>query len=180
MLAHHETTHKWFLLFHDSIVYWVLDMKYAHRLLILLLPFAAGAIGSLATTPNIPTWYANLEKPFLNPPNEVFGPVWTLLYLLIGIASMVVLQAKAPATQKKTAYRALAAQLLLNTTWSIVFFGLHQPWLGVITILLLLGSIIWNSVAFHRIHRLAGFLLLPYFAWVCFATYLTIGIAVLN
>jgi tryptophan-rich sensory protein len=155
-------------------------MKYVQRLLILLLPFAAGAIGSLATTPNIPTWYADLEKPFLNPPNGVFGPVWTVLYLLIGIASLLVLQTKAPAAQKKAAYQSLSVQLFLNTAWSIVFFGLHQPWLGVITILLLLGSIIWNISAFHRVNKLAGLLLLPYFAWVCFAAYLTLGIAVLN
>ena len=144
----------------------------------ILLPFAAGAIGSLATIPNISTWYANLEKPALIPPNEVFGPVWTLLYLLMGISFYLVWTAKRPAS--RNAYVFFGIQLALNTLWSVVFFGLHQPWAGVLVILLLIGAIVLTMKAFAKVSSVAMWLLTPYVAWVGFATYLTIGVATLN
>lgn len=144
----------------------------------ILLSFAAGGLGTLATTPNIPTWYAGLDKPPLNPPNWVFGPVWSVLYLLMGIAlALVILQA---ARRKTTAYVWFGAQLVLNTLWSVVFFGLHLPWLGVLVIALLIGALVMTMLRFRRLVPLAAWLLLPYLAWVCFATYLNLGVALLN
>lgn len=140
---------------------------------------AAGAIGSLATTPNIPTWYAGLDKPPLIPPNEVFGPVWSLLYVLMGIALALVIL-KQTDQSKKLAYTWFGIQLVLNTVWSLVFFGAQVPWAGVIIILLLIGSIVMTARAFYDIRKLSAWLLLPYLLWVSFATYLTIGVAVLN
>lgn len=141
--------------------------------------FAAGAVGSLATVPNIPLWYAALDKPMLNPPNWVFGPVWSVLYLLMGVAlALVILEnTKQP---KKKAYVWYGLQLVLNTVWSLVFFGLHAPWLGVVTILALIVSIVLTISEFYRIKKITAWLLVPYLAWVCFATYLTVGIALLN
>ena len=141
--------------------------------------FAAGAVGSLATVPNIPLWYAALDKPMLNPPNWVFGPVWSVLYLLMGVAlALVILEnTKQP---KKKAYVWYGLQLVLNTVWSLVFFGLHAPWLGVVTILALIVSIVLTISEFYHIKKITAWLLVPYLAWVCFATYLTVGIALLN
>jgi translocator protein len=141
--------------------------------------FTAGAIGSLVTIPNIPSWYAALEKPTLNPPNWVFGPVWSILYLLIGIAlALIILEAGR--RSKKIAYIWFGTQLILNTLWSLVFFGLHFPWLAVIVIIALVASIILTIREFHRINKYSAWLFTPYLVWVCFATYLTIGIALLN
>lgn len=140
---------------------------------------AAGAIGSLATASNIPTWYAALEKPTLNPPNEVFGPVWTVLYVLMGVAlALVILEHTKLA--KKSAYCWFGIQLALNAAWSFVFFGLHMPELGIVVILLLLASILMTIRAFYGIKTAAAWLLLPYIGWVSFATYLTVAIAILN
>ena len=140
--------------------------------------FAAGGIGSLATVANIPTWYQALDKPPLLPPNEVFGPVWSVLYLLMGIALFLVWkqQPKKPGLL----YIAFFAQLLLNTIWSLLFFGLHQPDMGIAIILVLLGTIVWTIREFARVSKPAAVLLVPYLVWVGFATYLTIGVAVLN
>lgn len=145
----------------------------------IVIPFAAGAIGSLATAPNIASWYARLEKPALIPPNEVFGPVWTLLYLLMGISLYLVWTAKKQHASRN-AYVFFGTQLALNSLWSVVFFGLHMPWLGVAVILLLLVMIVLTMKEFATISRAAMLLLVPYIAWVGFATYLTVGVAVLN
>lgn len=143
------------------------------------LSFAAGAVGSLATIPNITSWYAALEKPVLNPPNWIFGPVWSLLYALMGVAlAFIILQSTK--SSKKKAYFWFGAQLILNTVWSLVFFGLHFPWLGVAVIIALIASILMAIYEFGKIKRLSAWLLVPYLAWVCFATYLTVAIALLN
>jgi len=141
--------------------------------------FAAGVIGSIATTPNIATWYADLTKPPLNPPNWVFGPVWSVLYLLMGISLALIILEASKHTKKK-AYFWFGLQLTLNTLWSLVFFGLHQPWLGIVVILTLVISITMTILEFYRIKSIAAWLLAPYLFWVCFATYLTIGITALN
>lgn len=143
------------------------------------LSFGAGALGSLFTTPNIDSWYAGLEKPALLPPNEVFGPVWSVLYLLMGIALYLVWTAKSYGN-KVEAYIWFGVQLALNTLWSAVFFGAHRPGLGIFVIVLLIGSIVATMIAFRRFSKPAVWLLVPYVLWVCFATYLTIGVSVLN
>lgn len=144
-----------------------------------VLAFAAGGIGSIATVANIPTWYAALNKPFFNPPNWVFGPVWTVLYALIGVSLYLVWVASYKEA-KKPAFVTFGAQLLLNALWSLVFFGLHLPWAGVVIIALLLVTIIATIRLFWPISKTAAYLLMPYVAWVIFATALNVGVAVLN
>lgn len=140
--------------------------------------FLAGAIGSLATIQAIPTWYAALTKPPFLPSNEIFGPVWTVLYLLMGVALFLVV--RTPAGNKRSAYMWFGAQLVLNTLWSLSFFGLQLPWLGIAVIVALLAAIIMTIRSFYPISRLAGYLLVPYLLWTCFATYLNLGVALLN
>lgn len=154
-------------------------MKALKLIASLLIPFAAGAIGSLATTPNIPTWYAGLEKPLLNPPNFVFAPVWSALYLTLGISLFLVWTSK-PARGKKLAYIVFGVQMFLNMLWSLVFFGLQTPELAIFVILLLLASIAATIVLFYKFSKVAAYLLIPYLLWTCFATYLTFGVAILN
>ncbi|UTX51509.1 tryptophan-rich sensory protein [Candidatus Saccharibacteria bacterium TM7i] len=144
----------------------------------LVVAMGAGALGSLATTPNIPTWYAELAKPPLLPPNEAFGPVWSILYVFMGIALFLVWIAKKK--QAGVVYIAFFTQLILNVLWSVAFFTLHLPWLGVIIIIGLIASIIWTMIEFKKHSDLAFWLLVPYLAWVGFATYLTVGVATLN
>lgn len=141
--------------------------------------FAAGGIGSIATISNIPTWYAALDKPWFNPPNWVFGPVWSTLYLLMGIALWLVWTAKSDAS-KQRAYIVFGTQLVLNALWSLVFFGLHQPWLAVVIIAALIVAIILNIREFNKFSRVAAWLLVPYIAWVTFASILNISVAYLN
>lgn len=154
-------------------------MKYLKLLAALGITFLTGGIGTLATIPNILTWYEALSKPPLLPPSEVFGPTWTVLYAMMAIALYLVWAAKSNAS-KKRAFLAYGVQLALNALWSIVFFGLHTPWLGVVVIALLVAAIVWTMVEFYRHTKWTLYLLLPYIAWVSFAVYLTIGVALLN
>ncbi|MGO3702002.1 MAG: TspO/MBR family protein [Candidatus Saccharimonadales bacterium] len=140
--------------------------------------FVAAGIGSYATVQNIPTWYEGLNKPPLLPPNEVFGPVWSVLYFLIGVALFLIWIH--PKEQAKSAYVAFFTQLFLNVAWCWVFFGLHQPWIGVVVIVALLGAIVWTMREFARISKPAMWLFVPYLGWVGFATYLTVGVAAVN
>ncbi|MFC7228867.1 tryptophan-rich sensory protein [Salinirubellus salinus] len=138
----------------------------------------AGLLGSLATFTAIDSWYATLVRPELAPPNWVFGPVWTTLYTLIGVAAWLVSRADYP--DKRPAYAALGVQLVLNTAWSFVFFGAEAIGPALAVILVLLVAIVANIALFYRVDRRAGLLLLPYLAWVSFATYLNYGFWVLN
>lgn len=145
----------------------------------LALPFLAGAIGSLATFPSIPMWYAGLVKPAFVPPNWIFGPVWTLLYVVMGVSLYLVWIQKSKQS-KKLAFAFFGAQLVLNTAWSVVFFGLHQPVAAIVAIGALLLAILLTMVQFWRFSKKAAYLLVPYVLWVCFASALTVAIAVLN
>ena len=145
------------------------------------LPLIIGYIGSAFTMPNVEGWYDGLVKPALNPPSSVFGPVWTTLYVLMGIASFRVFKARAKAP--KLARKALilyGIHLLVNLSWSLVFFGGQDPEGAVAVIVLLLAMIVSLFLLFSRIDRWAGALLVPYFFWVSFATYLNVSIAALN
>lgn len=142
-------------------------------------PLLAAVIGSLATFPNIQTWYATLEKPTFSPPNWIFGPVWSLLYILMGISLYVVWTH--PEKQNKTkAFIAFGVQLILNVLWSVIFFGLHSPIGGLVIILGLLIAIIITMFFFWRFSKPASYLLIPYLLWVCFATILNGAIVILN
>jgi len=133
---------------------------------------AAGFLGSLATTPSIGGWYKSLAKPSFNPPNWVFGPVWTTLYLLRGIALFLVWRLGLKTEGVQAALILFLIQLALNTLWSILFFGLHQPLPALIEIIVLWAFILWTMIKFFGLSRPAGWLLVPYLLWVSFASVL--------
>lgn len=139
----------------------------------------AGAIGSIFTFQSIPTWYATINKPFFTPPNEIFGPVWTILYVLMGTALYLIWQSKEHKS-KNQAYILFFSQLVLNTIWSILFFGLQSPFLAFVEIIILLLIIILTAKSFYRISKIAGLLLVPYIAWVTFASLLNFAVWILN
>jgi len=141
----------------------------------------AGVVGAMFTTPAIPTWYATLTMPLLTPPNWVFGPVWTTLYVLMGIALWLVWKDKAAAPEaRRRALMLFFLQLALNVLWSYFFFGLQNPGLAAAEIILLWLSIRATMISFGNISHPAQLLLVPYMLWVSFATYLTIAIWLLN
>ena len=146
-------------------------------ILSILLPLGVGFIGSFFTTPNIQNWYQYIEKPAFNPPNWIFGPVWTVLYILMGISFYLYAKSE---DSKKQGYVYYFVQLGLNSLWSILFFGLQNPLLGLIEIFFLLTFIILTIREFRQVNKIAGILLLPYLAWVSFATILNLNIWLLN
>ena len=137
----------------------------------------AGILGSVFTVSSVSTWYVTLEKPFFNPPSWVFGPVWTALYLLMGI-SLYLVWTNRHRTRK--ALSIFAVQLALNTLWSILFFGLRSPLTAFIEIVLLWVAIILSIIYFYRISRPAAYLLIPYLLWVSFAAVLNLSIVFIN
>lgn len=139
----------------------------------------AGVLGSLFTVPAIPGWYAGLVKPFFKPPNWLFAPVWTALFLLMGIALALVWRRK-DHPEAPSALRWFAIQWLLNVLWSVAFFGLHSPMLGLVDIVLLWAAIAMTIQRFRRISRPAAWLLAPYMAWVSFALILNAALWWLN
>ena len=140
----------------------------------------AAATGAFFTTPKIPTWYAGLVKPSFNPPNWLFGPVWTILYLMMGLAAYFVWQQGWEHSRVKRALGVFLLQLVLNVLWSFVFFGMQSTLGGLIVIIMLWGAILLTIVLFFRQSSLAGWLLVPYIMWVTFATVLNAAIFALN
>lgn len=149
-------------------------------LIAIILCEAAGIIGAVATVNAIPNWYSTLIKPALNPPNWVFGPVWTILYAMMGIALFLVWQKSKDSRFAQSAIYFFLVHLAFNTAWTLVFFGAKELALalGVIAVLWLMIAIL--IVWFWKINRIAGLLLVPYLAWVSFATYLNFAILQLN
>jgi len=165
---------------------------------------SAGAIGALFTTPSVATWYAGIARPPLSPPNWVFGPVWTLLFALLGVALFLVWKSgwrvKNPVLagkgrrawnpvserlwsgdwQKANIIALFSVQYVLNVLWSFLFFGLHLPGLAFFELLALLCSIVYVMVNFYRVSKAAAWLLLPYLLWVTFAGLLNFMIWTLN
>ena len=152
----------------------------ALALLSIVIVFSAAGIGNMATMPSIPTWYATLNKPFFNPPNWIFGPVWTLLFSLLAFSFWRILKSDADVLDRKRAIIAFAAQMIFNPLWSIVFFYFHAPALALGVVILLDLSVLNMIRAFSRIDRLAANLQWPYAAWVAFATILNVAIVILN
>ena len=134
--------------------------------------FLAAAVGSVFTTSAIDTWYTTLQKPFFNPPNWIFRPVWTLLYLMMGISLYIFWNTRTNAKEKRRGLSLFFVQLALNVLWSILFFGLKSPIGAFIGIILLLFAIYLTIRKFLEASKLAGWLLTPYLAWVSFATIL--------
>jgi tryptophan-rich sensory protein len=141
---------------------------------------AAGIIGAFFTTPNIPTWYKALNKPTFAPPNWVFAPVWTILFLLMGIALYLVWKQGWNATGVRTAMIIFLIHLVVNILWSAVFFGLRSPLAGFFVIIALWFLILLTIIYFSNIYRPAGILLVPYIVWVSFASILNFMIYKLN
>ncbi len=139
----------------------------------------ASVLGQLATYPNLVPWYAGLVKPSFNPPNWVFGPVWTSLYLLMAFAAWRILRLP-PSPAKRNALMLFAAQLVLNAAWSWMFFAAHSPALGMINIVPQLMVILATIGTFYRLDRLAALCLVPLALWVAFATALNFEIWRLN
>lgn len=138
-----------------------------------------GVLGASVVQTSIGTWYVDLRKPTFTPPNQVFGPVWTVLYVLMAIAAWRVwrgaewLTTRGPLTL-------FALQLALNLGWSVVFFGLQRIGAAVATLVVLDVAVLVTMLSFRAIDRTAGFLMMPYLAWVLFATVLNIALWWLN
>jgi len=141
---------------------------------------AAGIIGSVFTAPAVPVWYATLKKPFFNPPNSVFAPVWTTLFLLMGVSLFLVWQQGLDDHRVRTACVLFFSQLFLNILWSALFFGLHSPLMGFIDIVFLWVMILVTILSFHRISQVSALLMIPYLLWVSFAGVLNWAIWRLN
>ena len=138
----------------------------------------------IASTPftiaAIPTWYAHITKPPFSPPNWIFGPVWTLLYLMMGVSFYYIWILGWKKKKVKQAAVVFLLQLLLNFLWSFLFFGLHAPLLGLLDIIGMVILIVMTIQKFYPLSKTAAYLLIPYVLWVGFATLLNLSIAVLN
>lgn len=146
----------------------------------LILCQLAGIVGSLFTTPAIPTWYQTLNKPPFTPPDWIFGPVWITLYLLMGISLFLVWRRTGKDPRVRGSMILFFVQLGLNAFWSIAFFGLRSPLFGLVIIFLLWIAILLTIQKFFKISRSGALLLLPYLLWVSFAVLLNVSLWVLN
>lgn len=140
----------------------------------------AGVIGSIFTFSAIPNWYVTLNKPTINPPSWIFGPVWTTLYALMGIAAFLIWKKGWERVDVRKALAVFGLQLILNALWSIIFFGLQNPAWAFVNLVAMWLAIVWTMVLFYKISKPAMWLLLPYILWVSFAGYLNYSIWMLN
>ena len=155
--------------------------KYVKIILVVIVCLLVGYLSSFVTKEGVITWYPTLKKPFFNPPNWIFAPVWSVLYVCMGIAGGLVWSEfdKDKELVKKALFFFIA-QLLLNAIWSYLFFGLHNILLALIEIILLWLIIYETYLLFKKINKTAAVLFIPYLTWVAFATILTIFIYILN
>ena len=145
-----------------------------------LLCNCAGLLGSLFTTTGPGSWYSTLIKPAFNPPAWIFAPVWTLLYILMGISLYLVIMEGMKGRDVRIPLLIFAIQLILNILWSYAFFGLESTFFGLLVIILLWISIVATMILFYPVRKAAAWLLVPYILWVSFATLLTYTIYSLN
>lgn len=139
-----------------------------------------GALGGWATAKSVQTWYPTLNKPSFNPPNWLFAPVWTSLYVLIGIAAYLVWIRRDKIEHFPRTVAIYFIQLILNLAWSFIFFYLHEIGFALAEIILLLIIIVVNAIMFYKINKWAGLIFIPYILWVSFASFLTYNIFILN
>jgi benzodiazapine receptor len=139
-----------------------------------------GLLSGLLSNADTSGWYEMLRKPVWNPSSFIFAPVWTVLYLMMGIALALVWQAYTEIIKEKTALYLFAIQLFLNFCWSIIFFRFHAPGWAFVEMILLIVSILATISEFARINKTAAWLLVPYIAWVCFAAILNATIWQMN
>ncbi|MDD4467074.1 MAG: tryptophan-rich sensory protein [Candidatus Pacebacteria bacterium] len=140
----------------------------------------AGAIGSIFTVSAISNWYIYLNKSALNPPDFVFGPVWTILYIFMGVAMFLVWQKGLEKKEVRTALKVFLFQLFLNILWSVFFFGFKDIFAAFFGIIALWFAVLATILSFAKISRLAFWLLIPYILWISFAAYLNYSIWLLN
>jgi tryptophan-rich sensory protein len=149
--------------------------KTAQLILCLFVPLAIGGLSGYFTGNEVNgEWYINLVKPAINPPAWVFGPVWTLLYLLMGVSLFMIVTAE-KSEQRTTALLIFSAQIFLNFWWSILFFSFHWLLISIIEIVVLWGFIVAMIITFRKIKPIAAYLQIPYLLWVSFATILNIA-----
>lgn len=139
-----------------------------------------GFLASFATQTSVNTWYTTLNKPSFNPPNSIFAPVWTILYIMMGISAGLIWAKGLHHIWVKTALYHFGFQLLYNAMWSIVFFGLREPFWALLVIITLLILLTLTIRWFYVVSKPAAYLLIPYLLWVCFATALNYKIWELN
>lgn len=157
-----------------------MKIKIRKLVISLLLCLSAGTIGSVFTTPAINSWYADLIKPSFNPPNWLFGPVWTGLYILMGISLFLIWRKDLKKKNVRFAFWLFIMHLALNTLWSVIFFGAKNVTLAMFDIFILWLMIAALIYCFYEIDKKAAWLLVPYFFWVSFATLLNYSIWILN
>ncbi len=142
--------------------------------------FLAAGIGSIFTAKSVKQWYPGLKKPRFTPPNRMFGPVWTVLYILMAISVFLIWKEGLNTEGVLLAFILFWMQLIVNTLWSVIFFGFRAKGSGVITIVILWLLILATIITSFRVSALAGGLLIPYIVWVSIATYLNTGVWLLN
>lgn len=159
------------------------ELKEMRKIILLiscvLLPLLLGAIAGIITSQQIAGWYVNLNKPAFNPPNYLFGPVWTTLYISMGVSLFMIINQKIN-TSKKMAYIFYAMQLVLNFFWSIIFFHFHNVGFALVEIIVMWLGIAGTVYHFYSINKTAALLNIPYLAWVSFASVLNASIYYLN
>ena len=148
-------------------------------LISILLPLSLGAIAGMFTSQSVPEWYATLNRPSFNPPNWIFGPVWTTLYILMGISFFLIWKQEASKVRNR-AILIFLLQLLLNFAWSFIFFYFNMIGLALVEIILLWISIVMMLVVFYKIKPIASYINIPYLLWVTFATVLNASYYFLN
>lgn len=146
----------------------------------ILIVFLAGAVGTVFTLKEITTWYVNIPKPSWTPPNWAFGPIWSTLYVLMGVSLFLIWREGLNRKDVKIGIGVFAVQLILNVVWSLVFFGSHNIAGGLVMVILLWISILINIVVFYRISKPAGIILIPYLIWVTIAGYLNYSVYLLG
>jgi len=158
-----------------TTVYWLLRL-----MVCLMLPLTVGMAGAVITAGGVDSWYPNLVKPPFSPPQWLFGPAWTILYLSMGIALFLVVRSGEAKNKIYPAVGIFLLQLVVNFFWSLIFFGWHRPGLAFAEILLLWLAILWTIRLFRPVSPQAAWLLLPYLVWVSFAAVLNYSLWRLN
>ncbi|MCX7732701.1 MAG: tryptophan-rich sensory protein [candidate division WOR-3 bacterium] len=142
-------------------------------------PLIIGFLGSMFTRQSVGNWFVTLKKPVFAPPNWLFAPAWALLYIMMGIAFYLIWQ-QGYSVKLRWALVVYGLQLILNLLWSLFFFGLRSPLLGLVDIVLLWILVIINTILFYHLRHAAGLLLIPYILWLTFALLLNLSIVILN
>ena len=155
------------------------EIKWPLLLICIAIPLVSGSLSGLAIADHISSWYSTLNKPSFNPPNYLFGPVWSVLYILMGIGLYLILQTPKSAMRTKSIVL-FAVQLILNLSWSFIFFNAQSPFAALIIIGILWIAILMMMIYFHTLSPIASYLQIPYLLWVSFATVLNAAIWILN